>query len=710
MRANKHVRIILAIVISVIMIAVPVFYTLIRMGVFLSEPTLEMPLETDKDMPVLRVAADKDFAPYSYVDSNGGPAGFDIELITDICSKMGYRAEIKLMSWQAALGSLSDGRADIVVGKDILLTPDPGETLSIPVVDDDYVIWSKKDINSSAELYNKKVGMISAGAYKKEYAEFVGCTPVVKDSYRDLFHACEDGEIDYVLCQKSVGQLVNYQEGLSLENKYYFDKDYMGYAMSDTDERMKIVNSAIDRAFDDGTIEKLKNKWIINYSGHYTFTEVVSSHLEVYTFFVFLWIIWIAALLLISRNQKMYVRDMKKEEEHKRELQEALELAENANKAKSVFLFNMSHDIRTPLNAVLGSAELAKVKKDSDGRLDEYLDNIVVSGNYLLGVLNDVLEMARIENNKITIEEELVDTEEFRQDCLTAISELIKSKDINFSVEDHARIKYLYLDKVHIQEVFMNLLSNAVKYTPEGGSVKIITNEYPGETDDMVIIESIFVDTGIGMSEDFIEHAFDSFERERTTASANLTGTGLGLAIVKRLVDLMNGTIKIESEKGKGSRIAVAFPLRIGDEKDYQKTEEFVEDTSVELRGMSVLIAEDNDINAEIVMEFFEMAEMPIERAKDGVECVKMLEEAPADKYDIILMDIQMPNMGGYEATKVIRELDDPVKSKIPIVAMTANAFKEDVDKALDAGMNAHIAKPVEPQKLIVTLNNILLK
>ena len=689
------------------MIVVPILYTLYRMGTFLNEPSITIKPRDDLDNTLV-IAADYDFAPYSYINSDGEPAGFDVELVSYICNKMGYKADIRLMSWPAATSSLADRRADIVVGKDIILTPDSGEELSIPVIDEDYVIWSKKKIKSSSQLFKEKVGMVSSGAYKKEYAEFVGCIPYVMDSYSDLFKACEKGEIDYVLCQKNVGQLVNYQEGTHLENNYYFDKDYLGYAMVEGDERINHVNKAIDEAFADGTVEMLTNKWIKNYSGHYTLKETISNHFEIYMVFVFLWVAWILALVLIARNQRLYIKDMEKEMEHKRELQEALDKANKANNAKSEFLFNMSHDIRTPLNAVLGLAELAKLKKDSEGRLEEYLDNIIVSGNYLLGVLNDVLEMARIENNKITIDEELVDVEEFKHGCLVSIEELVKNKDIDFTVEDNGTNKYLYFDKVHVQEIFMNLASNAIKYTPEGGRVKVITNESYDEKNDIVYIECSFVDTGIGMSEEFIEHAFDSFERERTTASANLTGTGLGLAIVKRLIDLMNGTISIESTKGEGSKITIKLPFRKGDEKDYVDKDEYVEDTSYDLRGISVLIAEDNDINAEIVMEFFEYGDMSIDRAKDGLECIEMLKSAPADKYDIILMDIQMPNMGGYEATKIIRGLDDPIRSKIPIVAMTANAFKEDVEKAINAGMNAHVAKPVDATKLIDTLNEVV--
>ena len=505
MRLNKKLRIFLGILISILMIVVPILYTLYRMGTFLNEPSITIKPRDDLDNTLV-IAADYDFAPYSYINSDGEPAGFDVELVSYICNKMGYKADIRLMSWPAATSSLADRRADIVVGKDIILTPDSGEELSIPVIDEDYVIWSKKKIKSSSQLFKEKVGMVSSGAYKKEYAEFVGCIPYVMDSYSDLFKACEKGEIDYVLCQKNVGQLVNYQEGTHLENNYYFDKDYLGYAMVEGDERINHVNKAIDEAFADGTVEMLTNKWIKNYSGHYTLKETISNHFEIYMVFVFLWVAWILALVLIARNQRLYIKDMEKEMEHKRELQEALDKANKANNAKSEFLFNMSHDIRTPLNAVLGLAELAKLKKDSEGRLEEYLDNIIVSGNYLLGVLNDVLEMARIENNKITIDEELVDVEEFKHGCLVSIEELVKNKDIDFTVEDNGTNKYLYFDKVHVQEIFMNLASNAIKYTPEGGRVKVITNESYDEKNDIVYIECSFVDTGIGMSEDFLPH------------------------------------------------------------------------------------------------------------------------------------------------------------------------------------------------------------
>lgn len=705
MSNKKALKITLAIIISVVLFIIPVIYTLFRMGIFVTEPEIEYLPDTSNDK-VLRVVGDKDFAPYSFIGENGKPTGLDVEAITELCNRMGYQAKIELVDRNEYITALRDGRADIAVGRRVTGVTTPGELTSIPFIDDDLVVWSKKEIKNLSGLSRKKIGMIEGAFYRQQYPILMDSTLMVEDSVDRLFEALDKGEVDYVIGMKNVGQLTIYNKDMYFSEPLFFSKSYLGYGLNPGSEFYSGLNIEIEEFYRDGTRAKLVNKWVNYYAGHHTLVEVVNNHLEVYLVFASIWIIWALVVILIGMNDRMYMRELEQESAHKEELEEALVMAEKANESKSLFLFNMSHDIRTPLNAILGSAQLAKEKKDTQGNLDKYIDNIILSGNYLLGVLNDVLEMSRIENNRLVLDEHLVDTYEHRQECNELVHELIGDKDIEYIEINNTTTRYLYADMVHGMEIFINIVSNAVKYTPEGGKLTITTIEKPGRNEDEVFIETIYEDTGIGMSEDFLEHAFESFEREKTTASADLTGTGLGLAIVKRLTDLMNGTIDIVSKKGEGTKVTVCLPHRIG---NAPSTEE--EDTTalpLEYEGLHVLLAEDNDINAGIVMEFFSDEGIVVTRAKDGEECINILTYSEAGNFDVILMDIQMPNVNGYEATKRIRELDDEKLSGIPIIALTANAFKEDVDKAMEAGMDGHIAKPIDMTKMKEVLHKVL--
>ncbi|MCR5562473.1 MAG: response regulator [Desulfovibrio sp.] len=397
---------------------------------------------------------------------------------------------------------------------------------------------------------------------------------------------------------------------------------------------------------------------------------------------------------------------MRSAREKQRELEAARDAAEAANRAKSLFLFNMSHDIRTPMNAIVGFADLAAIRKDSEGKLDEYLHNIRVSGEHLMGLLNDVLEMARIENNKVTIQLALTDGRKFLDDLSLLARETLGSKKLHLEFASDVTHRWFYLDPVHITEVVINLVSNAVKYTPEGGSIRIFTKELAGGGPDECIIEASVEDTGIGMSADFLKHAFDAFSRERSSTVSRAAGTGLGLAIVKHLVDQMGGSISIESTEGKGTKVTTRIRHRIGAAPDAAKAPSDAH--AVRFEGRRILLAEDRDLNADLAIELLSHEGIQVDRANDGDVCVSMISQAPAGTWDAVLIDIQMPKMDGYEASRAIRALNDPAKSGIPILAMTANAFKEDVDRALAAGMNGHVAKPIRLKNLLKALTAVL--
>ena len=389
-------------------------------------------------------------------------------------------------------------------------------------------------------------------------------------------------------------------------------------------------------------------------------------------------------------------------------LQVAVEKAESANRAKSTFLFNMSHDIRTPMNAIIGYADLASRHSDDPAKLKNYMENIQVCGQNLLMLLNNVLDLARIENDKTEMEYSVSDVDKDFRNCIAMFQNQADSKGQTLTVTTQLPYPYIYADIPHLTEVCTNLVSNAVKYTGAGGTIRCGITQKPGEKEGWCDTVVTVADNGIGMSQEFQKHIFEPFERERTSTVSKVEGSGIGMGIVKKLVGLMGGTVAVESKIGVGSTFTVTIPCRIASEDEIQAKREINPSDQKCLCGTRILLTEDNDLNAEIATELLQEEGCTVDRAKDGVECVDMLEKAANGTYQLILMDIQMPVMNGYDATKKIRRMDDPQKANIPIVAMTANAFSEDKQVALDAGMNDHIAKPINMSVLVPTLRKYL--
>ena len=389
-------------------------------------------------------------------------------------------------------------------------------------------------------------------------------------------------------------------------------------------------------------------------------------------------------------------------------LQIAVEKAESANRAKSTFLFNMSHDIRTPMNAIIGYADLASRHSDDPAKLKNYMENIQVCGQNLLMLLNNVLDLARIENDKTEMEYSVSDVDKDFRNCVAMFRNQADSKGQTLMVTAHLQYPYVYVDIPHLTEVCTNLVSNAVKYTGAGGTIRCDVTQKSGEKEGWCDTVITVADNGIGMSQEFQKHIFEPFERERTSTVSKVEGSGIGMGIVKKLVGLMGGTVAVESKIGVGSTFTVTIPCRIASEDETQAKRETNPSDQKCLRGTRILLTEDNDLNAEIATELLQEEGCTVDRAKDGVECVDMLEKAANGTYQLILMDIQMPVMNGYDAARKIRRLDDPQKANIPIIAMTANAFTEDRQVALDAGMNDHIAKPINMNVLVPTLRKYL--
>ena len=392
-------------------------------------------------------------------------------------------------------------------------------------------------------------------------------------------------------------------------------------------------------------------------------------------------------------------------------LEIALKKAEDASLAKTRFLNNMSHDIRTPMNVILGYAQLMENElkgKDMPETL-EHLEKMQQSGNLLLSIINNVLDMARIESGRMELDENYCWIEDVRKSLFAVFDEKARKKNIALHYTMNVEHEHVLTDVTKVKEIFVNILSNAIKYTPSGGSIMMSVDELPCDEPGYMIVRNRVSDTGIGMSQDYMTKIFDAFTREQNTTKSKIAGTGLGMSIVRKYVDLLGGTIDVESELGKGSTITVTLKHKIADESYYVKKHIEESGTGSEiLEGRNILLAEDNDLNAEITEAILERAGIKTERVEDGIQCVNMIEKMPAGTYDMILMDIQMPKMNGYKATQAIRRLPDKDKACIPIIAMTANAFEEDKRDALAVGMNGHIAKPIELDKLLSMLAEVI--
>ena len=384
-----------------------------------------------------------------------------------------------------------------------------------------------------------------------------------------------------------------------------------------------------------------------------------------------------------------------------KELETSMRAEQQANMAKRQFLFNMSHDIRTPMNAILGFTQLAEKHLDDTARTADYLGKINRSGANLLALINNVLEMSRIETGKQKVHEEVCDVQELVDSILVSFDADVQAKNLQFTLEQDIIHEKLWLDATMIRQIVVNLISNAVKYTPRGGKINYSVKELPSEREGCCYIQIVVKDNGIGMSKEFLPHIFEQFEREQTTTAGKVEGSGLGMAIVKRMLDMLGAKIKVESELGKGTTITVLFEHRYVEneaEGSEQKKQAVATDSFV---GKRVLLAEDNNLNAEIAIAVLSEAGLLVERAANGRECVQCIEQHEAGYYDVVLMDAQMPELNGYEATKLIRSLGDEDKRSILIIAMTANAFAEDKEKALEAGMDDFLPKPVKVQKML---------
>ena len=426
---------------------------------------------------------------------------------------------------------------------------------------------------------------------------------------------------------------------------------------------------------------------------------------------------WIAVIAVSCITSLMgatifnQVRSKKyRENQYAVELKKSAEQAREASEAKTRFLFNMSHDIRTPMNAIIGFSDLLGKNLDNEEKVREYLKKIKSSGNFLMTIINQVLEMARIESGTAILKTEAANLSELFYSVNTVLESDIQMKGIHCSIDTNVQHKYAFCDKTKLQEIYLNIMSNAIKYTPDDHAIHVTINETNFD-DKKARYVFVCEDTGIGMASEYLPHIFDEFSREHTATENKVSGTGLGLSIVKSFVELMNGRIHVESKPGKGTKFTVEIPLELASEGDICKKElpeqTFMTDKNI---GKRILLAEDNELNAEIAMELLKEEGFLIDWVKDGQECFDKLEESDDGYYDLILMDIQMPILNGYDTTAKIRQMENPKKATTPIVAMTANSFDEDIEMTQKAGMNGFIAKPLDAEKMFTILKQSIVE
>ncbi len=652
-----------------------------------------------EEHPVIRVGYG-DYMPYCGTDSNGNATGLMIDVIKGIfdtleIEKVPEIEYVEFDTYQEMVDALDNGEVDLAfpVSETNWRLERDGINASSTVIQDRGTLFLQ---SGNDDMDVERIAVNRDNVFQDEYTEqmYPDAEVVYFSSIDECLDAVLSGEVDGTIMDAlRVEYVLNQSKYDSLEYVHFSEATSKCIGVDQGNKALlMIVNRGIKIL---GTTYGYDRSYKYLQSFHSTtLLDFIRDHLIGATIGTGIFGLIVLILLLL------YVRKQRKQ----LAIHDALrEQAEKANAAKSKFLFNMSHDIRTPMNAVLGFNELMLQDIDDPDKLREYIEKMKISGEYLLELINNVLEVARIDSGRATLDEEIADM--MNEDYYTVFENDIREKNLHMTRDVDIEHRYVYADAQKIREILLNLLSNAIKYTPDGGSISLKLEETECEEEEYANYTCAISDTGIGMTEEFQEHIFDEFAREENSTHSGILGTGLGMSIVKKLVDIMGGTITVESEPGKGSTFTVNMKLKVVEDPDVFLKEsleaEEEANATVSLDGRRILVAEDNDLNAEIAKAIIENLGATVEIASDGVECIDMLVSHEAGYYDLILMDIQMPRLDGYSAARKIRALEDADKAGIPIVAMTANAFDEDKKNAFDAGMNGHVAKPIDMAELM---------
>nr|MCR5740868.1 response regulator [Gammaproteobacteria bacterium] len=694
LRSRKIAFIIVAALVLMSIISFLIYFLNLK-GAFKKEPKVEItPNNTYSE--TLHVVTDKSYEPFSYILDDGSYSGFDVELIAEIANRLHMNLDLKLLDWEDAQQKLLNGGADLILNMEVSVVEENDNLIgTIPTAEKQYVVYGYDSVDYLGELYGKRIGSMQM------FSE-LGLDITYVSSYDEMFSKLKSKEFDYVICPIQVANsFLNKMDSKGIISSYPISYMYGCIALKDEDTLLRDkVNDIIEELHNEGFIDKLDKKWIVERYEDVTLVSVIKNQpIVVVIIFITLLAISVLSVYIISIGKRVRI-----EKSHLEEIKGQNEKLEIASSAKTTFLFNMSHDIRTPMNAIIGFTNLASKHLDDKEALKDYLSKIEISSNHLLGLINDVLEMSRIESGKVELELKPLDVNEAIKTIETIMKDLASKKKQELIIERvNINHPFIIADHLRCDRIFLNLLSNAIKFTPENGHI-LFKVEETGSSDDKVDFNFVVKDDGIGMSEEFQKNVFEAFEREKTSTISKTEGTGLGMSITKRLVDLMGGDISLKSKVGEGTEFTVYLSFDIA-EKIEEKEETIVDKQHT--GEHKILVVDDNEINREIINAILEDLGYVAILKEDGEAALNFVKSSKPGDFDLILMDIQMPKLDGYETTRAIRNLDSELKD-IPIVALTANAFEEDKKNAKEAGMNDHLAKPINIEELIKVLNKLL--
>ncbi|WP_461879019.1 ATP-binding protein [Fusicatenibacter sp.] len=687
----------LLVFITIIGILAPSLFTAVQMGAFSSEPVLDtQPMTTSPNAPVLRIATDYDFCPNSYYNKKGDLSGLYIEIITEAANRLGMRLEFKTGEWLKCREMLENGDADVLLGLEIFSNME-GTLRTIPMCSDQLCVYGKKTLNSAAGLAGKRVALMARSVIETTYD--LQCEYVEYYTNTEILEAVENGDVDYGICHAAVAAKIIDRNDFNLKKGVAIANSFPAMAVDDSRPELKEkLNTVLQEMSMDGTIGHLKTKWLANFTKDRSFSYVLQHNQLFYvTFFLGLAVAYLICISgeIMDRRQAEYIQSLLS---YQKQLKASNEEATRANRAKSEFLSHMSHDIRTPINGIMGMADRIRKNETDPAVIDTCLQKIDGASAHLLSLLNDVLDMSELEHGTVHLEHQPFDLETELTSVQSLADDLANPKHTVFSLSSEVTHRYLLGSPLHLRRILLNLISNAKKYNKEGGRIDVSAKEIScSETQAEFIFQ--VSDTGIGMSPEFVQNdLFQPFMQENDSVRTVYQGTGLGMSIVHHLVEIMNGSISVESEPGVGTTFTVqlTFDLDPAPEVSHPAEPETLDDIS----GMRVLVVEDNDLNLEIAQYMLADDGVETATAVNGQIAVELFRSSEPGTFDAILMDIMMPVMDGMTAAKTIRALPREDAKTIPIIAMTANAFDEDREKTLASGMNAYLTKPVDAREL----------
>lgn len=659
-----------------------------------------------------------DRAPLSYVE-NGKLKGILPELFDKIMQKAGIPYTIKLPKDKADYEKMClDGSVDVIMDwrhDNIPLAEERDYALSKKYLDTRIVLLKRNTLKGQPHTFAvENTTRLSNVEDKLVDDANVFLTNNVDESVRAVAYGKADATYLYYY------MALYYLNQGSYKNLVYEILDnpgpdvHIAFTAGVSHELSGIISKCISQISNEERTQII-NKYTTFQPQNMDFVTYIAYNPQMtLLFFVFILAISIGFVLMYMHLHEKK-RLLAQEQAYAVKQEQLAEAAQAANKSKTSFLFNMSHDIRTPMNAIIGFANLAQNAKCSTEQMHSYLSKILVASQHLLSLINDILEMSRIESGKITLEPIPTSWSELLQELHTIMQEQIESKKQSFTISIAPLTHdYVMIDKLRMEQVLVNLVSNASKYTPENGSIRVELAQYPAAKPNHAIYKISVIDNGMGMSEDFVKKIFSPFERANSTTVSKIQGTGLGMSITKSIIDLANGTIDVKSKLSEGTEIIVAVTLCLCTDAEIatlnakQLDNPQAQAEQPDFKGKRLLVVEDNKLNREITVTILEQTGIITEQAEDGSVAVKMVQEAAPGYYDLILMDIQMPIMDGYEATKQIRALPDKRLAQLPIIAVSANAFEEDKKASLAAGMDGHIAKPINVPDLFALMQKLI--